>query len=242
MPQTSRTTNDIIIRAFYLIGEFSPDELPSGSQVTEGLYYLNDLFDSLSALGIFIPFIREVTFNLVANQDVYSISNIVPADVSSERIVELNYVNIINDNISYPVRIVKRSDILNNSRLTNLKTRPGYVILIRDDLETRLQFYPVPDKTYSCTVRGKFMLDHLELYDNLDEVPPYYFRFLRYALARELKDVYPSSNWTQTAEAAYQEMLKNLTAATDIDMAIWPDNILMNSYGNSTLDSFGIYS
>jgi len=242
MPQTPRTANDIIVKAFYLIGEFSPDETPSGSQITEGLYYLNDLFDHFSSLGIFIPFIRELVFNMVDGQDEYTISNVIPADIEAERIVELDYVNIIRDSISYPVRIVKRSDVLNNTRLFDLKSRPGYVMLMKDDLLTKLKFYPVPSFQYECHVRAKFMLDHVELYDNLDEVPPYYFRFLRYALARELKDVYPSANWSPTAEAAYQEMKENLKVANDVDMAIWTDNILMNKYGDFALESFGIFS
>lgn len=242
MPQTSRTTNDIIVKAFYLIGEFSPDELPSDSQITEGLYYLNDLFDHFASLGIFIPFIKELTFNLQSGKDEYTISNIIPADVDFERIVELDYVNIIRERISYPVRVIKRSDIFNNTRLVDIKTRPGYVIFIRDDLFTKLKFYPVPEFPYECHVRAKFMLDHLELFDNLDEVPPYYFRFLRYALARELKDVYPSGNWSAQAENEYQVMLKNVTAATDIDMAIWPDNILMGSFGEFIYESFGTFA
>lgn len=242
MPQTPRTANDIIVKAFYLIGEFSPDETPSGSQITEGLYYFNDLFDHFSSLGIYIPFIKELTFNLQSGKDEYTISNAIPADVTAERIVELDYVNIIREKISYPVRIVKRSDVFNETRLFDLESRPGYVILMRDDLFSKLKFYPVPSFPYECHVRAKFMLDHVELFDNLEEIPPYYFRFLRYALARELKDVYPSANWSATAESAYQEMRKNLTAANDIDMSIWTDNILINRYGDFVYESFGIFA
>lgn len=240
MPQTSRTTNDIIVRAFYLIGEFAPDETPSGSQITEGLYYLNDLFDSFSALGIYIPFIRELVFDLEIGKDEYTISNLVPADVNFERIVELDYVNIIRETVSYPVRIIKRADLLNSARVVNIKSRPGFVIFVRDDLVSKLKFYATPDFPFECHVRAKFMLDHLGLFDNLDEVPPYYFRFLRYALGRELLNVYPSSNWSAQAEGEYQIMLKNLTAATDINLTIYPDNLLMKRYGEFLYESFGV--
>lgn len=240
MPQTLRTANDIIVKSFYLIGEISPDELPSGSQVTEALYYLNDLFDHFSSLGIFIPFVKDLTFNLQAGKDKYTISNVDPADIVAERIVELDYVNVVRDNISYPVRIVRRSDVFNNTRLVNLTTRPGTVILERDNQVTTLQFYPVPDFTYECNVRAKFMLDHLELFDDIEEIPPYYFRFLRYALGRELLNVYPSANWSDRAEAEYQAMYRNITAANDLDMSIFPSNILMSKYGGSIYESFGV--
>ena len=38
MAETTRTVNDIIIHAFYLTGEYSPEEQPEGAFLTEGLY------------------------------------------------------------------------------------------------------------------------------------------------------------------------------------------------------------
>jgi hypothetical protein len=241
MPQTPRTANDIIVRAFYLIGEFSPNRLPDATDMQEGLYCLNDLFDHFASLGIYIPYIKELTFNLITNQENYTLSNIIPADVDSERIVELEFVNVAIDGqeISYPVRIINRSSLLNNTRFTALQTRPGFVILERQDLYSQLTFYPKPDQPYVCTVRAKFMLDKLELFDNLEEVPPYYFRFLRYALARELLNIYPSANWSKMSEETYQSMVANLKAATDMNLAIYPDNLLMNQYGDIGYNIFG---
>lgn len=244
MPQQQRTANDIIVRAYYLIGELSPDEIPSGSQITEGLYYLNDLLDHFSSLGILIPFIRNLTFDMTVGKDKYTISNVPgqTSDITFNRIVELDYVNVIREKISYPVRVIKRSDLFDNTRLLTIQTRPGYVLLLRDDLETTLQFYPVPEFAYEANIRAKFMLDHLELFVGLEQVPPYCNRFLRYALARELTAVFPSSNWTQTNEESYQTMLSNLTAATDLDMAIFTDNILIDSFGEFIYDSFGVFT
>ncbi len=244
MPQVPRTANDIILRAFYLIGEVSPNEVPTAAQAAEGLYSFNDLLDSFSAVGVMIPFIKKLNFTMTVGKDEYTISNIAGqnADIDFERIVELDYVNIIRENISYPCRVIKRSELLNNTRLVNLKTRPGFVILIRSDLDSTLKFYPVPAFPYEVNVRAKFMLDHVELFDRLDEVPPYYYRFMRYALARELLNIYPSANWSPQAEKDYEIMLKNVTAAADIDMAIFPDNILMSPFGDIAFDSFGIFS
>lgn len=242
MPQTLRTANDIIVRAFYLIGEVSPNETPTSDQVLEGLYYLNDLFDHFASLGIYIPFISELSFTMTPGKDKYTISNILSSDILFERIVELDFVNVIRNEISYPLRIINRAELFQNSRLTNLEARPGYVILERRSLESELHFYPVPAFAYECKVRAKFMLDHVELFDTFDEVPPYYNRFLRYALARELRSVYPSANWTQTAENEYQLMLKNLAAANDIELTIYPDNILMEPYGDFVYEAFGIFT
>lgn len=242
MPQNPRTTNDIIMRSYYLMGELSPDELPTASQISEGLYYLNDLLDFFSSSGIFIPFVTELKFNLVANQDKYTISNNVPADVVADQIVEIDYCNVIRDNISYPVRLISRSELFNNTRLVNIKTRPGLVILNRQELFSEIQFYPTPVFPYECNLRIKSYLDSLELLDVLNEIPRFYYRFLRYALARELSSVFPSSSWTPKLEKEYEFMYQQVVAATDIDMTIYPDNILMDPFGELTYEAFGIFS
>lgn len=236
MPQTSRTANDIIVKAFYLIG-LSPDEIPEGGPVQEALYYLNDLLDYFSSLGILIPFIKEISFPLVTGKDKYTVSNVIPADVNEERIVELDFVNLIRDSISYPVRPVKRGDIFNVSRNINTKTLPDRVLLIRDNQQSTLQFYPVPSFDYECIVRGKFMLDHLELYDTIEELPPYMFRFLRYAIGREMLGVIKSASWSERQESDYQLMFKNITATSDINMDIRS----VGPLGKNNLDYYTSY-
>lgn len=240
MPQTPRTTNDVIVRALNLIGELSPDEVPSGSQVTEGLYYLNDLFDFYSSAGIYIPFVKQLDFTMTAGKGDYSISNNYPADINGERIIELDYVTVQRDTSIFPVRIIKRANLFNNFYISNAQGLPGIVIFERSDQFSNLKFYPAPDFSYDCHIRAKFMLDHLELYDSLEEVPPYYFRFLRYALAKELISVYPSANWTQQAQQEYDTMLSRLTAANDMDLTINTDGALMNQYGLWSTRDIGI--
>lgn len=239
MPQASRTVNDIIVNSFYQIGELSPDEVPSASLISRGLYLLNDMLDSFAVSGIYIPFIRDLTFNLSAGKDIYTISNVVTADITYERLVALEYVNVKRDTVSYPVRVINRAELFNQTRVTDLPSRPTKVILERRDFFSQLQFYPVPQFDYECTIRGKFMFDKLELYDAIDEVPAYYYRFMRYALARELKSFYPSANWGETDEKEFQKMMKDITGSNDTNMLIMADDILMNGYRRSVYDSFG---
>lgn len=226
MPQINRTTNDLIVNALQLIGEISPDEIPSSAVVAKCLYLLNDLLDYFSVKGILIPFINELTFNITAGKSDYTISNATSADVIGERIVELDYVTLVSNASAYPCRIINRSQLYNISRSTQITGRPIQVILDRQPLFTKLRFYPSPDMTYECQVRGKFMLDSLELFDNLDEIPRYMFRFLRYALARELLSEFPSANWSPINENEYADMFASLKATSDISMAIFADNTL----------------
>jgi hypothetical protein len=230
MAQDSRTVNDIINNAFYLLGEISPDVVPSASDVNTGLYVLNDLLDSFSGASVLIPFIKTIDVTLVPNQGTYVISNIVPADFNFNRIVELDFVTVTIQQISYPVNIVDRAVILNQVRFSQGQTRPGAVFMDNLDLQTNLTFYPKPDQAYSCQIRAKFMFDRLSLFQVITEVPPKYYRFLKYALARELLAYYPSGSWSATTEDEYKKMLANIETSAEINVLINPDGLLMTPY------------
>jgi hypothetical protein len=240
MPQTPRTTNDVIIQSMRLIGELTPNEIPSADQLNQGLYCLNDLLDSLSTAGIYIPFVRELSFNLIPNQSDYTVSTaIANPDVEFEQIVEVDLCNIIYLTTSYPLRVISLPERYLSMTQTNLTVRPQTVTLIRSNLYSLLRFYPIPDKQYECQIRGKFMLDELELFDNLEEVPRSYYSFLRYALAREFLNIYPSANWSAQAEDKYKSMYQTMLPANDIDVAIRPDGLLMTRYGYGIDNSWG---
>lgn len=230
MAQDSRTVNDIINNAYYLLGEISPDVIPSASQVNTGLYVLNDMLDSFSSLGVYIPFIKTINVQLTPGQGTYVVSNIVPADFNFNRIVELDFVTVTIQQISYPVQVVDRAVILNQVRFSQGQTRPGAVFIDNYDLQSNLTFYPKPDIAYLCEIRAKFMFDRLSLYEVINEVPPKFYKFLRYALARELRSYFPSSSWDDIKESEYQMMLKNIKASPEINMLINPDGLLMVPY------------
>lgn len=233
MAQDSRSVNDIINNALYLISAISPDRIPPEPMVSRGLYLLNDMLDSFSSLGVYIPFIKTIDVTLVPNQGTYVVSNIVPADFNFNRIVELDFVTIGIQEIQYPVNIVDRAVILNQVRYQQGATRPGAVYMDKLDLQTNLTFYPKPDQQYNCQIRAKFMFDRLSLFQVITEVPPYFYKFLRYALGRELISYYPSSAWDERKESEYQMMWKNVKGATEVNLLINPDGLLMTPYGCS---------
>lgn len=240
MAQDYRTVNDIINNALYLINAISPDRIPPEPMLTRGLYLLNNLLDWFSSLGVFIPFIKKIDITLIPNQGTYTISNIVPADFNFNRIVELDFVNFNIDSMIYPCAIVDRAVILNVPRYPQGAMRPGSVYMDKQDTVTQLTFYPVPDRAYPCQIRGKFMFDRLSLFQVITEVPPHYYRFLLYALGRELNFYYPSGSWTENKEDEYKTLLKDVKAATEINLTIKPDGILMGPYQNPYYILYGL--
>jgi hypothetical protein len=239
MAQDIRTVNDIIINAFYMLGEVTPDAVPTSSMLDRGLFLLNMMLDSFSGKSVLIPCIKEVEVILTPGKPVYSISNIVPADFNLNRIVELDFVNILVDNVSYPIRPVDRAVILNSVRYPTLTQRPVDVFLDKLELQSNLTFYPTPDLAYITRIRAKFMLERLSLFQVITEVPPSFYEFLMFGLARKLSAFYPSASWKTSTfafsvqEEEYQTTYRRLKSNSSINLLIDSDNILLSPYGYS---------
>lgn len=246
MPQDTRTVNDIINNAFYLLGEVTPDRVPTTSMINQGLFCLNDMLDSFSGEGVYIPIIKELDVTLVPNQQIYVVSNIVPSDFNFNRIVSLEYVVITLENIQYPVRVVDRAVVLNSIRYPTLVGMPDKVYLDRLELQSNLTFYPTPSQAFTCSLRCKFMLDRLTLFQAITEVPAYYYKFLRYGLARELSAYYPSASWKTNTfafsvqEEEYQAMYQRIKGSAEVNLLIDPSYILLSPFRHGYYDKFGI--
>jgi hypothetical protein len=93
MPQVVRTTNDVIVNALYLIGELGIGETPDGFMLSTGLELINELLDKFASDSIYIPYLTTINFNLVVGKETYSVSDMMPADIVSDRIVDLSFAN-----------------------------------------------------------------------------------------------------------------------------------------------------
>lgn len=226
MTQVVRTTNDIIINSLYLLGELGVGETPDAMMLSTGLEIINEILDGMSSDSIYIPFLKDISFTMVAGQATYTVSDIVSANIVSDRIVDLSLANYTVQTINYPIKIINKATYYGVVRLTNLNARPGFVFLDKKDTSSEITFYPAPDQPYPCQLKVKQMIDKLDAQENIDELPPYYYGFLKYALAREFRSYYPSGNWNDTAEEKYQEYINNLKNANETDLTIRPSVIL----------------
>lgn len=95
MPQNVRTTNDVIVNSLMLIGELGVGETPDGYMLETGLDLINELLDKFSSDSIYIPYLTTLNFNLVVGQDTYSVSDIIPANITADRIVDLSFANYV---------------------------------------------------------------------------------------------------------------------------------------------------
>lgn len=231
MPQLVRTTNDLINSALYLLGELGVGEVPDAFMLTTGLEIINEILDSLSAAKIYIPYTSSINFTLTPNKSVYTISDMTTADINTNRWVGIDYasINVVTttpNTLILPLTILTDTQYYDLWRLTTLVQRPAYLLFENKELLSQITFYPTPDLAYPCQIRAAGMLSYMTNEQNLTNLPPYFYGFLKYSLAREFKAYYPSNNWTQQQEDKYQEYYGSILAANKVDMAIRPTQTL----------------
>lgn len=230
MSQVVRTTNELIINALYLLGELGVGETPDAFMLSSGLELINELIDKFASDSIYIPYLTELSFNMVAGQATYSISDMIPADVTADRVVDLSFANYTvpssGQGIIYPLQIINKAQYYGVTRLFPLQTRPGFIFLDKQPLESTVTLYPQPDQPYPCLLGVKLMLDKLVANQSLSEVPPFYYGFMKYCLARKFLSYYPSGNWPQTAEEEYQDYFNIIKNANETDLTVRPSAIL----------------
>ena len=230
MAQVTRTTNELIINSLYLIGELGVGETPDSFMLSSGLELLNELIDKFSADSIYIPYLKELSFTMVAEQNTYSISDMVPADVVANRVVDLSFANYTvpsaGQGIIYPLQIINKAQYYGVTRLLPLNTRPGFIFLDKQATTSYVTLYPAPDQPYPCLLGVKVMINKLIANEDLTELPPFYYGFLKYCLARKFLAYYPSANWADTSEQEYQDYYTIIKNANETDLTVRPSAIL----------------
>lgn len=229
MTQVTRTVNELILAAFYLIGEYSEEEPVPGVDFERGFDLLNLIIDHYSGEASYIAYTNQIEFDLQAGQREYSFSNVpgVVPDVSSNRIAAIEYCSILEDEVSYPVKEISRTQIFNKYYNDTITARPSYVVLKKAVEESVLSFFPRPDRLYKCELQAKFYLNKFEKFQPIRNVPLSLQRFFIYALGRELRSYYPSGNWSPTAESEYNLLREDLLNTNDIDMSVRTSGLLM---------------
>lgn len=336
MPQVVRTTNDVIVNALYLLGELGVGETPDGFMLTTGLDLINELLDKFAADSIYIPYLTTINYVFTPGVDTYSISDMMPANITQDRIVDLSFANytvpatgvnpgpqtsnfITNYQINseliitqgnsystgtsftvgvtaggtlpapllpnvtyyaifvdsshilaatsfananagifiqitsngtgtgtnfivptsatplpqptttalvYPLRIINKATYWNVVRQTNLLARPGFIFLNKQPQESFITVYPVPDQPYPFSIQVKCMINSLGQQDTLGELPPNYYGFLKYALARKFLSYYPSGNWPAQNETEYEDYYNTFKNANETDLTLRPSVVL----------------
>jgi len=230
MSQVVKTVNELITSSLYLLGELGTNETPDSFMLSTGLELINEILAMYDSDSIYIPYITTVSFDMVVGQRTYSLSDMVPADVVTNRVVDLSYANYTvpsaGQGIIYPLQIINKAQYYGVTRLTPLNTRPGFIFLDKQADESFITLYPSPDQPYPCQLGVKSMMNSVVANGNLGQMPPFYYGLLKFTLSRRFLAYYPSGNWPQQNEDTYQEYMNIIKNANETDLTIRPSAIL----------------
>jgi len=218
----------LIERSYKVAGLFQQDRILIGSKQQEALIILNEFLDYLASDPSGIAFYNTLQFPVVSGQQSYVFA---PSggDVVSNRIVELKFVVLISSGTRYPVHIVQDSEYYEQIYYQTSGARP-YACFLQNGIDSStLNFIYKPDTSYTGEVKAKFVLNHLTLNTDISNVPEYYIRYLKYALAKELAIEYLPANWTEAHETELKKIASSIKNISDIDYTLRTNPIFSNS-------------
>lgn len=232
---SNRTPEDIIIASYRQFAGKSPEEVLTSSEMTIGFDLLNDSISAYNSDGSFISYEATVFFNTVPFVGQYVLTNklppIVPPPppqpsqvfVPSNPIVQLNFVNFLFGNVVYPVRIISKNEFYNSIRVNNVPGLPYYCFLDQQEDLSIVTLYPVPNIVYGMEVRGKIRFNYLQRFSVVQQIPEYFFKFLRYELGKELVSFYRQVEWLPSDNIEYERLRKRVISSADWQCSLKTD-------------------
>ena len=211
---------ELITRAYYLSQIVSRElQVPSGTQITDGLYLLNSIIDFKNSDVREVPYYQEYVFNTVQGQEKYNIPGLLTADSLTFNIGPVRYA--MNEET--------RTSYFANYRIDNVQSLPFQYRVERTLDGADIYIYFVPADVYVMKLWGKFQLTEAALTTDLTQFYDlFYIEFLRHELALYLANEY-GATLPDGVMANYQILQKKIMDVSPADMSIRN----LNYFGNS---------
>ncbi len=211
------TALELITKSYYLSQVVSRNlQVPSGDQISDGLYLLNALLDIKGSDVRLIPYYTQTIFNSVAGQELYSLPN--------QLLIETMTFNI--GVVRYEMKEEKRREFFGTGRVDGVQSLPFQWHPERTLNGLDVYLYYVPQDVYVMKVWGKKALTDVTLQTDLTTVyDKYYIEYLRFALG-EYICIDNSENFPEQAAKKYAEIRKKLMDISPPDLRMKKNSIL----------------
>lgn len=193
----SYTAQQLITNSWYLSGIVARNlQVPTGDQISDGLYLLNTILDFKQIETDLIPYWQYISLPCVPGQEFYYLPYVAA--------IEAITFNI--STVRYPMCSTSRTDYFGSSRVDSIYTLPFSWNYERAVGGGNLALYFLPDQNYLLKMQAKIFLVDVQLntdLTNISEVVPYtfinsanqgydssYIEYLRYALSQTMCSEY----------------------------------------------------
>lgn len=177
------TARELITRALYTSNVVARQlETPSGDQITDGLFLLNELLDLKSAQTALIPYWQRTTMTLIPSQEKYELDGV----------VELDPFTFNMGDVRFPTQnVVSRNAYFGSARVDNIPSLPFSWHTERRHGGLDLYLYFPPQEGYIAQFSAKYALTDVTLDTDMSiAYDGFYMAYLRYALAQYMCQYY----------------------------------------------------
>lgn len=233
----AQTVKDFVTDSYQLISASSPTVPLYGNDMEKGVRFLNELLKSYSSSSLLLTIAQKVKLTVQINQLFVTFADVgfVPPaswvgnpyygttlpSYSGGRLSNLENAWLSLDGVTYPLIDESRNVFFGSYKFFPQLGLPRFTVLTNDLNYTTMQLYPGPSQQYDLWIYGKFELPYISESSNMSSLPLYYYRYLKYALARELAYYKGrSSAWDQKLEAMYQEARDEMESASTMNLVI----------------------
>jgi hypothetical protein len=175
----SVTVTDLITQAYYASGIVSRDfQTVSGTQMNDGLKFLNDLLGEKTLQKDQIPYyVTQFQFPAIIGQEKYFIPNL----------IQVETLSFFLDNVRYSMFENSEDIYFGTPRANNILSLPFNWAQQRVFGGLNIYLYFFPDRAYTMELSGTFRLAFVTLNQDLSlTLDRFYTSYLKYELAERL--------------------------------------------------------
>lgn len=204
------TTNSLISNAYFESKIVSREfESVSGTQIANGLTWLNEILGRMVVDETMIPYETTYNFNTVVGQEAYPIDNIISVDT----------LTFTKDNVRYAMKYTARNQYFGSYRVNDIQSLPFEWYFERNYGGGTIYVYFDPDQIYPMEVHGLFRLAEVTLQQDLSlTLDTFYRTYLRYELASKICDEFgmPVPSGLQKELERYIGLIKKRSRPLDL--------------------------
>lgn len=182
------TANDLITRAYRILGDIQEGETLTAAQASVGLEALNAMLDSFSIERLMVYEVRQETLTWPASTSSRTIGSGADFDTHRPDRIENGTYFQDSNSIAYPVDIIRNRAVYDNIYdKTVTSSYPELMFYNPSSTWGSLYVYPVPDQSLTLYLNT---WQPLQIFDTLTEahiLPTGYRRMIPYNLAVELE-------------------------------------------------------
>lgn len=231
----AQTVKGFVTDSYQIVSSSSPTVPLHGNDMSKGVQFLNELLSSFSGTGLMTTIAKQVNFTMsIGQQEVtFADASYIPAaDVQEGRLSNLQNAWLLLEGVTYPLVDESRNVFFDSYKYNPQEGLPRFCIITNEVDITRMRVYPSPSQVYELSVYAKFELRILTENSTMAELPSYYTRYLRLALAKDLA-IYKgrAQAWTQLLEDMLIKAELDMQSVSSINLAIQSDH---DSYLNGS--------